>query len=330
MSKRIRMGVIGCGGNARGHLRNLTGHPEVTIVALTDPAKWALEATRRTLPGLAEAPSFADHRRMLRQVDMDAVLISTPHTLHYRQITDSINAGCHVLCEKPLTTSTAETRKVIAHAKRKRKAVVVGFQRRFEAMRQFMRSFVRDESFGRPMSVQAFCSQGWLNAQRGQWRQDPGLSGGGQLNDTGAHIVDMILWTMPSKVVEVVALIDSRKTKVDIDSAVSFRFADGALGSLTIVGSGPRNVFWEDMTITGSNDRALFLRKGELTATTGSEVIEYKSFGRDGNKDSHFVDVVRRRAKNASPPRDFLAVIAFTEACWTSAAGGGKPVKVTY
>ena len=326
----IRIGMIGCGGYGRGHLKCLADHPEAEIVALADPSRKMLAMARQQVPAVAEAATYANHSQMLKDTSLDAVVISTPHTQHCGQVIDALDAGCHVLCEKPLTSSVAEAKKVIARAKRKRRSVVVGFQRRFEAMRRFVRSFIRDKAFGKPLFVQAFCSQGWLTGTRGSWRQNPRLSGGGQLNDTGAHIVDMILWTMPARPVEVFAMIDNRRTRVDIDSAISFRFADGALGNLTIVGSGPTNVFWEDMSITGSGNRAIFLRQGVLTVSTGTEMVEYKSFGRDGNKDSHFIDVINGRAKNQSPPEDFLPVIAFTEACWKSARQGRRSVRITY
>lgn len=330
MSKVLRIGMIGCGGNGRGHLKNMVSRPEVQVAALAEPAAAALRRTRRDIPALADAPAYADHRKMIADNDLDAVAISTPHTLHFRQVMDALEAGLHVFCEKPLTSSVAETKKVVASARRKRRVVVVAFQRRFDAMRRFMRAFVRDKAFGKPLFVQSFCSQGWLEGVRGTWRQKLSLSGGGQLNDTGAHIIDMIFWIMPSRPTEVTAIIDNRGTEVDIDSAISYRFADGALGNLSIVGAGPRNVFWEDMTIVGSKGRALFLRQGALTASTGSEIIEYKSFGRDGDRIGHFIDVVMGRAKNESPPEEFLPAIAFTEACWKSAKLGARPVKIKY
>jgi len=257
MSDVLRIGMIGCGGNGRGHLKALSAHPESRIAAMVDPAKAMIDRARREIPALAEAPAFADHRAMLKAVELDAVAISTPHTQHTRQILDALNAGLHVLCEKPLTCSVADTKKVIA------------------------------------MFVQSFLSQGWLRGTRGTWRQEPELAGGGQLNDSGSHLVDMIFWTMPSRPVEVSAMIENRGAKVDIDSAISFRFADGCLGNLSILGAGPRNVFWEDLTIAGSGGQALFLRNGQLTVSTGTEMVEYKSFGWNGDKHAHFIDVGR-------------------------------------
>jgi len=330
MGKILKVAMIGCGGNGRGHLRALTAHPEVRVAALVDPAEGMIERARAEIPALANVPAFADHREMLKAVALDAAALSTPHTQHTGQILDCLDAGLHVLSEKPLTCSVAETKKVIAKARRKRRVVVVAFQRRFHAMRRFVRDFVRDKSFGRPLFVQSFLSQGWLLGTRGTWRQKLALSGGGQLNDSGAHIIDMIFWTMPARPAEVSAMIDNRGAEVDIDSAISFRFADGTLGNLSVLGSGPRGVFWEDTTIAGSGERAVFLRNGVLTTVTDGVVAEYKNFGRDGGADAHFIDVIKRRAKNASPPEDFLPAIAFTEACWKSAKLGGKPVKIRY
>ncbi|MHC4715579.1 MAG: Gfo/Idh/MocA family protein [Planctomycetota bacterium] len=330
MKDVLRIGMIGCGGNGRGHLKALSAHPESEVVALTDPARGMIARARREIPALADVPAFADHRKMLAQVELDAVAISTPHTQHTGQIIDALNAGLHVLCEKPLTCSVADTKKVIAKARAKRRKIVVAYQRRWQAMRRFSRSFIRSKEFGKPLFVQSFLSQGWLWGTKGKWRQKPELSGGGQLNDSGSHLVDMIFWTMPSRPVEVSAMIENRGAKVDIDSAVSFRFADGCLGNLSILGAGPGNVFWEDLTIAGSGGQALFLRNGQLTVSTGSEMVEYKSFGRDADKHGHFIDVVKGRARNESPPEEFLPNIAFTQACWKSAAAGGRPVKIKY
>ncbi len=331
MARTLKLGMIGCGGNARGHLRRLTAHAEVEVTALVDPVAENLARARREVPAVSGAAGFADHREMLKSTKLDAAVISTPHTLHAGQILDCLGAGLHVLSEKPLTCSVSDTRKVIAAAKRRRRAVVVSFQRRFMNLRRFIRERVREKAFGRPLFVQAYQSQAWLVATRGTWRQTLALSGGGQLNDSGAHIIDMIFWTMPSRPVEVSALIEHRGAEVDIDSAVSFRFADGALGNLSVVGSGPPGVFWEDMTITGDGGQGIFLRDGVVTVVADGTVAEYKSFGRDGtNADDHFIDVVRRRARNASPPEEALPAIAFTEACWKSARQGGRCVKIRY
>ena len=98
---KIGVGLIGCGGNMRGHIRRLTALPEVEIVGLVEPAAANVQAVREQYPQLAAVPVFDNHPAMLAAVKPDAVEISTPHTLHAQQILDSLDAGCHVLCEKP-------------------------------------------------------------------------------------------------------------------------------------------------------------------------------------------------------------------------------------
>ena len=330
MARKLKMAMIGCGGISRGHLQRLTAHPEVEVVALVDPAKAMLDRRVAEIPALAGAATFADYRRMLKAVEVDAVGLATPHTQHTTQILDCLDAGLHVLSEKPLTCSVADTKKVVAKARAKRKTVVVAFQRRWHAMRRYVRDFVCDKAFGAPLFVQSFLSQAWLTGTKGTWRQDPKLSGGGQINDSGSHIIDMIFWTLPARPTEVAAFIDNRGAKVDIDSAITYRLADGALGNMSILGAGPSGVFWEDMTVIGSKNRAVFIRNGVLTVAVDGVLSEVKQLPRDGNPTDHFVDVVRGRAKNESPPADFLPAIAFTEACWKSAATGGKVVKIKY
>jgi predicted dehydrogenase len=90
--KRIRIGLIGCGGNMRGHIRRLMTIPEVAIVGIVEPAAENLAKAVEQYPELGGVPTFGDHREMLR-LEPDAVEISTPHTLHAQQILDALDAG---------------------------------------------------------------------------------------------------------------------------------------------------------------------------------------------------------------------------------------------
>src|SRR5690242_1641441 len=90
--KRIRVGLIGCGGNMRGHLRRLETIREVEIIGIVEPAAENIAKAVEQFPALAGVPTFAAHQEMLR-LGPDAVEISTPHTLHAEQILDSLDAG---------------------------------------------------------------------------------------------------------------------------------------------------------------------------------------------------------------------------------------------
>jgi predicted dehydrogenase len=325
----LRFGFIGAGGNARGHGKRLLAIQGVQVVALADPSGDSLGAFGEAVfNGGPRAANYDDYREMLEKEQLDAVLVSSPHTLHTDQILDSLRAGLHVLAEKPLACSEADTHKIIAEVEKSGKQLMVSFQRRLKAVFRHMKSIIRDPGFGRAMTVASFVSQNWLSSQTGTWRQKLALSGGGQLNDTGAHIIDMVMWMLDDEVAEVSAFIENRGREVDIDSAVSYRTKGGAVGTLTVMGSSPKCPMWEDMTINGDGGSAFFYRRGKLWVVreNSGEFVEEEIPGEDLDPDRHFVDVVTGKAANQSPPSDFLRNIKFTEAVWASAANGGKPV----
>ena len=80
---KIRVGMIGVGGNAQGHIRRLLDDGRAEIVALCDISEESLERTVGNFPQFADVPQFARHKKMLADVEMDAVEISTAHTAHY-------------------------------------------------------------------------------------------------------------------------------------------------------------------------------------------------------------------------------------------------------
>ena len=104
MSMPYRLGAIGVGGNAAGHLRRFLAMPEVDVVGLADPSDAAISTARSGLTDLNEVPAYSDWRDLLAATDPDVVLVSTPHTLHHEHVMGALNAGAHVLCEKPLAT----------------------------------------------------------------------------------------------------------------------------------------------------------------------------------------------------------------------------------
>jgi len=114
---RVRLGVIGCGGMSRYHGRIFTQSvPEAEIVALVEPDSSNLARyIAEIFPGQPAPATFTDYHTMLAEAALDAVLIVSPHSYHFQQVIDSIDAGCHVLVEKPMVISTADAQALIAH-----------------------------------------------------------------------------------------------------------------------------------------------------------------------------------------------------------------------
>ena len=325
MSDKIRMGMIGCGGIMRGHLKRTLGIPEAKIVALCDISDESIQRTTTDIPQLVGLPVYEDYREMLDKERLDAVQIATPHTLHFPMGMDALDKGLHVLMEKPLVCSVDHAKKLIAKADGAGKTILLSYQRHYQPEFRYMRKVIEEGQIGKVTYLSALQCQQWKKGTVGKWRQDPELSGGGQLNDSGSHLIDIILWTTGLAVDELSAYIDNLGTLVDINSALAFRFTNGAQGTVSVVGDAP--CFYEDFTIWGE-EGVLFYRNGQLThCQPDGQMVKPENMPESTNPDQNFVDAILGREVNWVPPTCGLRVIELTEAAWKSAELGA-PVKV--
>lgn len=326
MSGKIRVGIIGVGGISFGHIRDFIGSPDSEVVALVDNDPKRLEIAAEKVPELAGIPKYSNYRDMLKIGGLDAVQISTPHTLHYEEIMDSLDADLHVLTEKPMVCKTVHAKDIVNKAEQAGKVVMISYQRHFQPQYRYVRDMVRSGKLGEINFISALQCQRWKKGTIGTWRQMPELSGGGQLNDSGSHLVDIILWTSGLTTESVHAFIDNRGTPVDINSAINLRFTNGAQGSLSIVAD--TTVGWyEDFTIWGTQG-TIFYRNGKLFYCNGnSEMCEPSDLPEGGSINQGFLDTILGRTENWVPPVCGLRVIELTEAAWKSAETG-EPYKV--
>jgi len=326
---KIRMGFIGCGGNASMHLgRALEMAQEVEVVALCDTSPQSLDRARERNPGAVGLPTFADYLQMLSAVEMDAVQISTPHTGHFEQIMASLERGLHVLTEKPMVCSVEHAEQVILKARQAGKVLMVAYQRHLMPPYRFVRNQIMAGEFGQIQFISALQDQAWYRGTRGTWRQQLSLSGGGQLNDSGSHLLDIILWMTGLEVDQVQAYLQNFESEVDINAALSLRFRNGAMGNLSVVGNSPTGGMWEDITIWGTK-AVVYIRQGKvLLKTAGSnDVLEPTGLPGASTPDRNFVDVLCGRDAVQVPPICGLRVIELTEAAWRSARTG-RPAQV--
>ena len=326
MSDTIRIGAIGSGGNARGHMRRLSTMDGVELVAITDPSEEAIKAAFDQVEGAEKLPTFEDHGEMLSEVEMDAVVISTPHTLHFDQIMDSLGADLHVLCEKPMVCTVAQAKEVREAEKGSRKVLAISYQRHCLGRYQYIRNSIAGGQPGKVKFVAGVQNQEWLMSQKGTWRQNMKLACGGQLNDSGSHLLDAVLWMTGLQAQEVYAGLDFCGREVDINSAMAVKFKGDALGTFAVLGSTPIGL-WEDITIVCEN-WAFFMHNADLTVSTGGEVHKLSDFAYGSpSPDHNFVEAIRRKAKVLAPSVCGLRTIELTEAAW-KAGKTGKPVKL--
>ncbi len=331
MAEQIRIGLAGCGGIMHRHVSDIEGQPGAEVVALmdTEPANIAKHKARH--PFLADVAEYGDYDRMLAEADLTGVILASPHTVHYEQIMKALDAGVHVLCEKPMVCRIDHAGDVLKRVRETGLVLALAYQRHYGGTYRYIRDRIAAGVIGQVQTVMCVQYQGWKEATKDTWRQVPELSGGGQLNDSGSHLVDIMLWMTGLAAETVSAQIDDCGTPVDINSAVSVRFTNGAIGTLTVVGDYPGPGMWEDISIMGTKG-GFHIRKGQpLVEMAGRDApvytVDAERLG-GGSMCLNFLASIRGDETPAAPPECGLRVIELTEAAWESGRQGGVPVRV--
>src|SRR3954468_14850335 len=192
--KPFKLGVIGAGGIAHAHINSIKTVPGVEVVCCADISEKAL-ATMKEKYGLR---TFVDFKEMLaKEKEIDAVSVCTPNGLHAENTIAALNAGKHVIVEKPMAMNAKEGQAMVDAAKKAGKQLIVGFQYRFDGKTQVIKRQIDSALFGKPLYVrcQALRRRGIPN-----WgvfgRKD--LQGGGPMIDIGVHVMEMAHYVLGS------------------------------------------------------------------------------------------------------------------------------------
>jgi predicted dehydrogenase len=194
--------VIGCGAGIF-HLEGYSADPRVEIVALAglDTDRCEMLAGRFNIPRV-----YRDYQDLLAQDDIQAVSIAVPNILHKPVAIAALEAGKHVLIEKPLSRNTAEGREMVEAAEKHNRILAVSFQRRTRHDVEIVRDQIRSGALGRVYYSKAY----WMRRSGipglGSWFTSKEAAGGGPLIDLGVHVLDMALYMLGNpKVVTVSA-----------------------------------------------------------------------------------------------------------------------------
>jgi len=194
---RLKVAVIGCGAVVeRFHgpaLSTLVDLGEVEVVALCDPDAARLGAVAKSFPRAATLTSVSN----VAATQPDLALIASPAGMHADQSIALLEAGIHVLCEKPIAARTTDAERMIAAAVRARRVLAVGLFRRFYASTCLVRGLVVSGRLG-PLESAAIVETGgfdWPFRSTSAFR--PELTPGGILLDIGVHVLDLLSWWFP-------------------------------------------------------------------------------------------------------------------------------------
>ncbi len=297
---------------------------DVEIVAACDPHPASLERLKATLGRAHEGVrQYAELPEMLGKDGLEAVVIATPHTHHHDHVRSCLDAGLHVMVEKPMATTASAAREFISAAERNGRVLAVAYQR--HGLGKFIRArqLIQKGAIGEVRFLNVLIAQNCLRAfQPGdKWRGDPALSGGGHFIDTGSHINDTLLWTTGLEPRRVQAFISQEGILVDVLTGVVVEFTNGAIGTLAFTSLSP--AWREEFTFYGTEGELRFGDPEPLRLHRTGEDIVLPSDASKGKAPLHnFVEAIREDAEVQAPPICGLRVAQLTEAVYKSAQSG--------
>jgi UDP-N-acetyl-2-amino-2-deoxyglucuronate dehydrogenase len=262
---RRRVAVIGCGDISSIHFAGLAAMPDAELVAVCDPNAGRLAA--------AEAehgvPGFADHRDLFAAIRPDVVHICTPHSTHARIAIDALEAGIHVLLEKPLASTREEGQRLVEAADAASARIAVCFQNRYNAPVQAARELLASGTLGSVVGASAtvFWHRDATYYRDRPWRGRWATGGGGLLMNQAIHTVDLLQWLV-GEVEEVRGGAATRLLgdviEVEDTADMVLRHANGATSTFFATLSNAVNA---PVTIDIVTEGATLSLRGDLTVT---------------------------------------------------------------
>lgn len=232
----LKIAVIGCGSIAKHrHLPEYAANEHVEITAVCDIVGERAEAAAETY----QAKAYTDYKTLLQEENIDAVSVCLPNYLHAPVSVDALNAGKHVLCEKPMATSTEEADQMIEAAERNGKKLMIGHNQRFVSSHQKARELIASGTIGKVYSFRTAFGhggpEGWSADGKESWFFKKGEAFIGAMGDLGVHKADLIRYLLQDEFVEVGAFVETsakQNTDVDDNATLILKSEKGTIGTL--------------------------------------------------------------------------------------------------
>lgn len=227
----IKLGLLGLGVAGQRHLGGLRAlqrdDVQLTAVATRRSAQLALPEGVRL---------YTDYRELMREADVDGVIIALPHALHKEAAIYAAHHAKHVLLEKPLATSMADAERIAAAFAEGNTRLMLAYVHRFREEIIVAKGLLEKGRLGTPASVlDRFCVPGGADLPEWVWKRDQ--SGGGVMMYSGLHSVDRLRWLLGSEVVEVYARVQTygaQPANISIENglAAMLTFENGVIATL--------------------------------------------------------------------------------------------------
>jgi len=215
---KIKWGVIGCGGIAyRRTIPGMMLSENSELVAVMDTN---FEAAQKVKEEFGAKYAFATVEEVLALEEIDAVYIATPVFCHKAQAIAAADAKKHILLEKPMGLTVADSVEIAEYCKAKGVKLGVGLMMRFSAYHQKIKALIAEGAIGEIVSMRAQFTC-WYPEIEGSWRQTKKYGGGGALMDLGVHCIDLLMYLSGMKVCGLNAICDTQTFKYEVDDSAS-------------------------------------------------------------------------------------------------------------
>ncbi|MEV4887944.1 Gfo/Idh/MocA family oxidoreductase [Nonomuraea sp. NPDC055795] len=318
----LRLGLVGAGAVGVLHAEAATAVPGVRVSAVCDPN---LDAAHR-LAAPHGARVHATHHDLIASGEVDAVLVNTPHALHTAIVRDAAAAGLHVLVEKPMATTLADTDLMIDACARAGVRLAVGHIQRFLPAKAAAMAALADGEIGEPLLLSDRRGSDYRPGSRPAWFLDPAVSGGGVLINIGAHCVDRLLWLTGRRAEQVEATVHG--SPIETDALVRLSLTGGLTAQITVTSTGPPPAH-DELTVVGERGTLVVSASaGAALHRDGTTTWLHRTAPGDiaaafAAQLTDFAHAVRHGAEPAVTGAHGRHVVQVVLAAYASAAAGG-------
>lgn len=195
MDRVLKIGIIGCGGIAtQKHMPALSKLKNVELVAFCDIIEERAQKACKNF-GTAEAKVYTDYKELLKDETIEVIHVCTPNRSHSFISIDAMEAGKHVMCEKPMAKTSEEALAMVEAAKRTGKKLTIGYQNRYREDSMYLKRTCEDNALGEVYYAKAHALRRRAVPTWGVFLNEE-EQGGGPLIDIGTHALDLTLWMM--------------------------------------------------------------------------------------------------------------------------------------
>lgn len=342
MKSQLTAAVIGCGAIAQHlHLPGYAAREDVTriVVADTNPERFA-----EIVKPFRVNATYTDYREMLAGEHPDVVSICTPNCYHAEQAIAALEAGAHVLLEKPMAITMESAQAVAEASARTGGKVMIGFSHRFHRRNQRAKELLSEGAIGEPFMFRARFAHsgpfpGWAKSD---WFYNRELAGGGALLDMGIHAIDLCQWLI-GPITSVAAQIGTLRKDIAVDDNAVLALSMGtrALGYIEVgwtsgAGFCGWEIYGDQGTIINDYEGALRICRGMVTPDHTAEVaLTWETIADDPRPDGwaievdHFIETLRAGDEFTTNPHAGITALAVALAANESAQTGRRIELVT-